>query len=75
MDSAIELAKLLQNGGPWAVSAFMITAWIWERRENRLLQKSILELATAQTEAVVKHEVAIATLKELLSQFISQRRI
>jgi hypothetical protein len=74
MDSAVELAKLLQNGGPWVTCALVMSAWVWERRENWQLQKSILELAKAQTEAVVKHEVAIATLKEILSQFISQRR-
>lgn len=56
------------------MSALAIAAWVWERRENKALQKSILELATAQTEAVLKQEAAIGTLKEILSTFIGRRR-
>lgn len=74
MEAAIEFAKLLQAGGPWAVSALAIAAWVWERRENKEMQKSILELATAQTEAVVRHSASVDTLKELLSAFIGRRR-
>lgn len=74
MDVAVEVAKLLREGGPWAVTAIAIAAWVWERKENKALQKSILELATAQTEAVIKHEASVATLKELLSAFIGRRR-
>lgn len=73
MELAIELAKLLKDGGPWAAMSIMLAAWFFERRENRMLQKSILELVTAQTAALVKVETSLATLKEVFTSFLSHR--
>lgn len=74
MDAALELAKLLKDGGPWAACGIMLAAWMWERKENRMLQKSILEMATAQTGALVKVETSLTTLKEVLTAWLAQHK-
>jgi len=73
MDAVVAIQKMLETGGPWAVAALGIGAYIWERRENKALQKAVMELATAQVQATLKQEVAVTTLKELLMTFISKR--
>ncbi len=69
-----DIAKLLNDGGPWAACALALTAWVWERRENRLLQRSILELVTAQTQALVKTDSSITAVKEVLGALISRKK-
>jgi hypothetical protein len=74
MEPVAQIAQVLSDGGPWAACALALAAWAWERRETKLLQKSILELATAQTEALVKQETALVSLREVLSAVLSRRR-
>ena len=70
---AVTIAKLLVEGGPVAFMGLAIAAWAWERKENKELQKAILALATAQTEAVIRYESSLVSFKELLSAIIKDR--
>lgn len=59
--------KILQEGGPYAVSAIFIMLWFFERRENRILRKEATTLAVTQVENNVKTEMTLISLKEALS--------
>lgn len=70
----LQLVELLAARGPWAVVALLALALAWERRENRALQKDLMALATAQAQAILKQEMTLAGLKELLVAFIHRER-
>ena len=62
------VVKALMEGGPYAVSLAGWLAWWYERRLNREHSTQMLALATAQVEAMVKHEAAISTNTRLLER-------
>lgn len=74
MDSLKELVSVLATGGSTAVAAIFALVWFLERRENRKMQKEVLELAVAQVQANVKMETTMAGLKEVATQALNRLR-
>ena len=67
-----DVFTLLQNGGPLALLAFVISAWLWERRETRKLTQQVIDLATAQVEAQAETKALLQSLKDVLTQVLNR---
>jgi len=72
MEGVKALLEVLSIGGPTAMAAVFALAWFLERRENKQLQKSLLELATAQVQAITKIESTVAALKDSATQALNR---
>ena len=72
MEGFKAIMDLLATGGPTAVAAIFAVVWFMERRENRRLQKELLNLAVAQVQANVKLEITMSTLKDVATQALTR---
>ena len=63
------LVKAIELSGPYGLAAFL---WLQNVRVNRdlsRLHEQIVELATKQTEAIVKVENALVALKDAITEW------
>lgn len=72
MNVADLLIKAVTEGGPFALSVVFCYQWWSERRENKRLNSTLLDLATAQIEATVKQEAAIQVNTKLMERFMDR---
>lgn len=67
------ISKVLQLGGPTAVSVFALLAWFFERKENKNLQEKLMQLSTACVTAMVKTEASVDSLTEAINRLEAHR--
>lgn len=78
MDAAAIL-KLMHDGGHLAMTALVVAAWWYERKQsqalrddNKALQEKLFELASAQIQSNLKHEAALDALKSVLHSLLNK---
>lgn len=64
--------NMFRIGGPYALSALLFVAWVWERRENKGLQQTILEQGIAQTKISTQNEAMLKSLHDLLNHILQR---
>lgn len=74
MEGLKAIVEVLAAGGPTAMAAVFALAWWLERRENRRMQKEVLDLAVAQVQASVKMETTMSGLKDVAIQAFNRLR-
>jgi len=72
MEGLQSIVNILATGGPTAMAAVFALAWYMERRENRRLQRELLNLAVAQVQANVKMESTMSALKDVATQALNR---
>lgn len=66
------IIKGVMQGGPYGLALLGWAAWWYERRQNKVNSEHLLELATAQIEATVKHGAAIEANTKLMERFLNK---
>lgn len=62
------LLKLVENVGLPATTGFIgLFAWMWERKQNLVMQAKLMELAAAQIQAASKVELALEAIRAILA--------
>lgn len=72
MSVADIIVTALMKGGPYAIALIGWAAWWYERRINKENGERIIELATAQIEATLKHETALAANTRLMERMVGR---
>jgi hypothetical protein len=72
MSIADIIVTALMKGGPYAIGLIGWAAWWYERRINRENNDKLIELATAQIQATLKHETALAANTRLMERVIGR---
>lgn len=72
MDTLKAIVEALAAGGPTAIAIVFATVWFLERRDNRKLQREVLNLAVAQVQANVKLETTMAQLNAVVTQALNK---
>jgi len=60
------------KGGPYAIGLIGWAAWWYERRINKENNERLIDLATAQIEATLKHESALAANTRLMERMLDR---
>lgn len=71
IEEVSELTEILKVGGGYAVAAIFILVWMFERRERKQLQKTVVSLAVAAERARSATAHAIQGFKSLLESIQS----
>jgi len=66
------ILRALAEGGQYTLALLGWAAWWYERRTNRETNGKLIELATAQIEASLKHEQAIANNTKLMERIMDR---
>lgn len=66
------LFKAIMEGGAFGVAALGWLAWWYERRANREASAKLIELATAQIDATLRHEGAISANTKLMERMLER---
>ena len=72
MDFGDALYLILNEGGPFALGVMGWSAWWYERRQNKEMATAQLQLATAQIEATVKHQMAIHANTSVMERLLDR---
>lgn len=66
------LFRGVEEGGAYALAAVGWAAWWYERRQSKEMGRQVLKLATAQIQAMVKHEQAIHANTVIMERILSR---
>ena len=73
MSVADLMVKSLLEGGPYAISLAGWLAWWWERKTNKEINTRVIDLATAQVEATLRLETAMATNNRINERLLNDQ--
>lgn len=66
------LFDVFAKGGAYSIAVFGWLAWWYERRTNRENMEKLIELASAQIQAALKHEAALSANTRLMERMMDR---